>query len=203
MGRSTRRWGGGLLAIAMVIAGVGYAASANASADRTRPTGQLDAATRAALSTSLDQALSKVETPGVIAAVQVGKGKPWIAVRGVVDTTTNAKVTGLEHTRIGSLTKTMTGTIILQLVDEKKLSLDDTIDKWFPEAPLGDQITIRDLGMMSSGIESYTNDQSLNAKYFADPSRPWAPEQLVAAGLALPRKFLVPGDGPGSLIASG
>lgn len=178
----------------MVGAGIGHVASASASARRSSPAGQLDATTRAALSAALDDALTKVDSPGVIAAVQVRNRRPWVAVRGVVDTTTNEKVTPLEHTRIGSLTKTMTGTIILQLVDDGKLRLDDTIDEWFPEAPDGDRITIRDLGTMSSGIASYTANQDLVAQYFADPSRPWAPEQLVAAGLAMPRKF-PPGHG--------
>jgi D-alanyl-D-alanine carboxypeptidase len=75
------------------------------------------------------------------------------------------------------------------LVTEGKLKLDDTIEKWFPELPDADTITVRELGDMSSGIDSYTANQTLVDQYFANPTRAWTPEELVAAGTSLPRLF--------------
>ena len=34
--------------------------------------------------------------------------------------------------RIGSVTKTFTATVILQLVGEGRLGLDDTVERWLP-----------------------------------------------------------------------
>ena len=99
-----------------------------------------------------------------------------------------------EHTRIGSVTKTMTGTLILQLVDQRKLRLDDTIERWFPQLPDARKITIRDLGSMSSGIASYTAESVITDQYFARPTMAWNPNALVAGGAALPRLF-TPGHG--------
>jgi D-alanyl-D-alanine carboxypeptidase len=166
-------------------------ASGASAASSSKPS--LDKATRAQLAQALDEAMTKVDAPGVIVGVRVGN-QTWKATRGVSDTTTQAPVKGDEHTRIGSVTKTFTGTLIMQLVDEGKLSLDDTIDQWFPDLPDGDQITVRMLGDMGSGINSYTANDATVAKYFADPQGAWTPEELIAAGVAAPRKF-APGDG--------
>jgi D-alanyl-D-alanine carboxypeptidase len=153
----------------------------------------LGRATRAKLAQALDQALTQVSTPGVIVGVRVGN-QTWTATSGVTDTTTKAPVKVDEHTRVGSVTKTFTGTLIMQLVDEGKLKLDDTIDRWFPDLPDANQITVRMLGDMSSGINSYTADNTWVTKYFADPQGAWSPEELIAAGVSAPRKF-PPGQG--------
>ena len=59
-----------------------------------------------------------------------------------------------DHFRIGSNTKTFVATVLLQLVDEKKLSLDDTIGKFNLgfAIPNERQITLRQLAEMRSGI---------------------------------------------------
>ena len=82
-----------------------------------------------------------------------------------------------DHFRIGSNTKTMTSTVILQLVQEGKLALDDPIGKYIPGVPNGDQITIRELSEMRSGLYSYSFDPGFNQ----DPGRAPA-EGLDSAG---------------------
>ncbi|MBR4223320.1 MAG: beta-lactamase family protein [Oscillospiraceae bacterium] len=61
---------------------------------------------------------------------------------------------------IGSITKTFTATAILQLVEQGKLSLDDTLDKFFPEYEYGKDITIYHLLHMRSGIRPDFLDQA-------------------------------------------
>jgi len=53
---------------------------------------------------------------------------------------------------------------------------------------------VRQLGDMSSGIDSYTTDDTVTSEYFANPRKAWAPEDRVAAATALPRRF-PPGRG--------
>jgi D-alanyl-D-alanine carboxypeptidase len=88
----------------------------------------------------------------------------------------------------------MIGTVILELVDQRKLRLDETIDRWFPQLPDANEITIRELGNMSSGIASYTTNTAIVDQYFMHPTIWWSPSRLIAGGAALPRKFS-PGDG--------
>ena len=54
--------------------------------------------------------------------------------------------------RIASISKTYTATMIMQLVDEGKLTEDQTIDKWFPSIPKADQITVEHLLLHRSGL---------------------------------------------------
>jgi CubicO group peptidase (beta-lactamase class C family) len=55
------------------------------------------------------------------------------------------------HMRIGSITKTMTGTLVLQLIDDGALSFDDTLARMLPDmyrgvdAPLVRQVLARGL----------------------------------------------------------
>lgn len=57
-----------------------------------------------------------------------------------------------------SITKTITASIILKLQDEKKLSVKDKLNKYFPEYPNGSKISIHHLITHSSGIYNYTAD---------------------------------------------
>ena len=56
---------------------------------------------------------------------------------------------------IGALTEQMTAAAVLSLVDSDKLSLDDTIDKFFPDYKYGEDITVDNLLNMTSGIPNY------------------------------------------------
>jgi CubicO group peptidase (beta-lactamase class C family) len=60
--------------------------------------------------------------------------------------------------RIGSITKMFTATIILELSEEGKISLDATLDKYFPALPNAAKITIRNLLNHRSGLHNFTND---------------------------------------------
>lgn len=58
---------------------------------------------------------------------------------------------------IGSITKQFTVAAIMQLVEQKKLSLEDPISKYFPEFPRGGEITLRHVLTHTSGIFDYTS----------------------------------------------
>ncbi|MBS1882295.1 MAG: beta-lactamase family protein [Actinobacteria bacterium] len=153
----------------------------------------LGKSTAAKLENALTKAWAKTKAPGVIAGVWIG-GKGWTAVRGSTVKGKHVTPTLADHTRIGSVTKTFTGTVILQLVEEGKLKLDQTIQQWFPTAPEASNITIRELGDMSSGINTYTADPALDTRYFDHPQTIWKTDEAIEAGLAEPRKF-PPGEG--------
>ena len=65
---------------------------------------------------------------------------------------------------IASNTKQFTATAIMQLVEQNKISLDETIDKYFPEYKYGSSITIKNLLQMRSGIPDYLNEIELFMK---------------------------------------
>lgn len=57
---------------------------------------------------------------------------------------------------IYSATKPITATVILKLVEDGRLSLDDSVNKFFPEFPHGDTIKIRHLLSHTSGLYDFT-----------------------------------------------
>ncbi len=78
---------------------------------------------------------------------------------GMADFSSNIENNPQTQFRIGSLTKQFVATVILQLSNEGKLSLDDKISKYLPEyrKDIGDKVTIHQLLNHTSGIKSYTN----------------------------------------------
>lgn len=62
--------------------------------------------------------------------------------------------------QLGSITKQFTAAVILRLEEEKKLSVNDRISKFFPSFPKGDSITIAQLLTHTSGIYNYTDDRN-------------------------------------------
>lgn len=62
--------------------------------------------------------------------------------------------------RIGSISKMFTATLIFQLIDEKKLTLNDKLDKYFTQLPNATKITIEQLLGHRSGLHSFTNDEA-------------------------------------------
>ena len=67
---------------------------------------------------------------------------------------------------IGSITKQMTAAAIMQLVQKKKLSVNDKISRWFPDYEHADEITVEMLLDMHSGLTD-----CLNAPYEFFPNR--------------------------------
>ncbi|MFJ4791108.1 serine hydrolase domain-containing protein [Streptomyces sp. NPDC088794] len=70
------------------------------------------------------------------------------------------------HFRVASTTKTFTATVVLQLVAEKRLSLDDTVEHWLPGVVAGNgndgsRITVRDLLRQTSGLYDYVDDPEI------------------------------------------
>jgi D-alanyl-D-alanine carboxypeptidase len=89
--------------------------------------------------------------PGAVGGVDTPQGD-WAAAIGVQDMQTGQPMTPDVHQRIGSITKTFTGTVLLQLVQEGRLSLEDPIGRYVEGVPNGQAITLRNLANMTSGL---------------------------------------------------
>ncbi|WP_392536902.1 serine hydrolase domain-containing protein [Legionella sp. 227] len=80
---------------------------------------------------------------------------------------------------IGSITKSFTALILLQLQTEGKLSLDDHLGKWLPQYPNWKEVTLRQLLNMTSGIPNYSADDEFSKKMEANLNRVWTDEELL------------------------
>ncbi len=86
--------------------------------------------------------------------------------------------------RIGSITKTFTATVVLQLVDEKKLTLGDSLSEFVPWVPGARGITVRQLLNMTSGLYNFTDVQEFWTRVLEHPKAAWTPRQLVELAVA-------------------
>lgn len=125
--------------------------------------------TKAKLLAAADSVFLVAGTPGMIAVFAEEGQEDFIISRGFGNIETGEPMDKDQYFRIGSLTKTFTGTATLMLADDGVISLDSTISHYLPEydIPGGNKITVRMLGNMTSGLYNYTSDAGLWTNYQA------------------------------------
>ncbi|MFH8890249.1 serine hydrolase domain-containing protein [Streptomyces sp. NPDC017949] len=151
----------------------------------------------------LDRAVADGGVPGILARIQGGRDT-WVGTAGVADTSTGRQRRDQDRFRIGSTTKTFTATVMLQLAAERRLTLDDSVEKWLPGVVRGpgyqpERITIRQLLDHTSGIYDYVNDDVMRARGADTPFLKhrfdsYRPEEIVGIGVSHPPTF-APGSG--------
>jgi D-alanyl-D-alanine carboxypeptidase len=129
----------------------------------------------------LDSIVAVNKVPGAVVVVRPTDGAETILVSGTDDLGQHTAMNPSDRFRVGSVTKTMVATVVLQLADEHALGLDDFVANWLPGVvPSADRITIRQLLNHTSGEFNYTEDTQFLAALGADPQHAWTPEELVA-----------------------
>ncbi|MEV6043019.1 serine hydrolase domain-containing protein [Streptomyces xanthochromogenes] len=106
---------------------------------------------------------------------------------GVGDSATDRPVPADGYLRLGSTTKTFVATVVLQLVGERRISLDQRVEDLLPGVVSGAgndgrTITVRDLLRHTSGLPEYVSDvlpEPTARAYFANRWRTYRPEDLV------------------------
>lgn len=146
-----------------------------------------------ALQGLLDAQVQQQGILGMVMAVRLPDGTVVSGASGYIDPSKEKSWQPDTQTALGSITKSFTAVVIMQLVEEGKLSLDDTIDAWFPDQPNSGKITVRMLLSHTSGLANYISSENVaDAKW----THPWAPLDLVAEA-----NKLGPVDQPGSSTA--
>jgi D-alanyl-D-alanine carboxypeptidase len=156
-------------------------------------TGMTVTVDEAELAATMDRVAAEMHVPGAVMLLRTPAGEIThtygFRELGGVD-----PVTVEDHIRVGSNTKTMTGTAILQLVQEGAIALEDPVSEYRPDVPGGEDITIAHLLNMRSGLFNYSETYELNLSLDERPEREWDPEELVAIGLSLPPYFAPDAD---------
>ncbi|MEU3841079.1 serine hydrolase domain-containing protein [Streptomyces sp. NPDC028635] len=149
----------------------------------------LTPAVQRALDAAVQRVMHQANIPGVTVGVWTPDQGRYVKSFGVADKSTGRKMSPDLYMRIGSETKTFTVTAVLQLVDQGKIGLDDTIDKYVSGVPNGNKITIRQLAGMRSGLFNYSADEDFYKALTSDPKRPFTPQQLLAYAFKHPVLF--------------
>ncbi|WP_073949154.1 serine hydrolase domain-containing protein [Streptomyces kebangsaanensis] len=150
----------GSLALALL------AGPAHAAEDRTdagASSAALPAPDPAALAARLRTSLAQ-GAPGAMARIDDHRlshddhATVYKAMEGVADRGTAEPMDTADRFRIGSVTKTFSAVVLLQLAAEGRVRLDSPVDHYLPGLLPDDRITVRHLLSHSSGLYDYTSD---------------------------------------------
>jgi D-alanyl-D-alanine carboxypeptidase len=152
----------------------------------------------AAAQAVMDMAVQEEGAPGVLGRAEDGGGA-WNGSAGVADRRTERPRKARDRFRIGSLTKPFVSTVMLQLEAERRLDLDDPVERWLPGRVRGHgndgrRITVRQLLGHTSGVFDYTEDPGVQRTY-AGPAflenrfRTHSADALIRTALSHPPDF--------------
>lgn len=96
--------------------------------------------------------------------IREGENVVFNKAYGFADVEKNISADRLTKYKIGSVTKTFTAVMIMQLIEEKKLNLQTKLNRFYPKIPNAEKISIYDLLHHRTGIVDYINGDSITAK---------------------------------------
>ena len=110
-----------------------------------------------------------------------------VVTEAVGESMTGVPATPAMHFRNGAVAISYVSTLLLKLVDEKKVSLDDKLSKWLPEIPHADRVTLGQLAQMTSGYVDYViGNTAMNEALYANPFRRWTVNEMLSYAVSKP-----------------
>ncbi len=142
--------------------------------------------TRVALQQIMDTGIQETGIPGAVVEI-ASPAWTWSSAAGNASPITGERAEPGMRFLIASVSKTFTSVAIQKLAQDRKLSLDDPIERWLPadlvqKIPNGRIITVRQLLDHTSGIADY-DELSINLQEFQNPSVPVSYQAAMGQGL--------------------
>ena len=144
-----------ILFAALLICLTACSANTSGPSSDTEQTATSAETTDADIKEQMDGVLQKHKFQGIVSLTQNGE-VIYQYVNGKDKNDNDLTVDSSMY--IGSVSKQFCATSIMMLRDQGKLSVDDTIEKYFPEYETGKDITIKNLLTMRSGISDMVNE---------------------------------------------
>ena len=122
----------------------------------------------------LDQFFDRLaEKNKAMGSLTITKGGKVVYTRAIgysqINGTEKKPLTAANRFRIGSITKMFTAAMMLQLVEEGRLKLTDTLDKFLPQVPNARKITILQILLHRSGIPNVRREQNAQGNVNTTP----------------------------------
>ncbi len=138
-----------------------------------------DTAWTARLQRGLDSAVRAVPLRGASAAVVLADGRVWRGVAGL--SAPGVPMDTAMRLGIGSISKSLTATLLVRLAERGRLSLDDPVSRWLPPIPHVDPaITVRQLLNHTSGVFDVTDAPGYRDSILANVNARWTPQRMLA-----------------------
>jgi len=157
------------------------------SDDNDSPSGPTLTVEQETLSMLLDSLPSKYGVPGISFGMIDTDGNTWVYATGYSHLNPLTEMVPDDLLKIGSVTKTFTATIILQLIDEGVFGLSDdvrpllptNIAALIPPCQTDSVLTIQHLLSHRTGIHNYTHSADFATSYVMNPHQTFSDEQLL------------------------
>lgn len=117
--------------------------------------GDLTPSLSVSLNEAVDAILKDNAVPGLTAAVGIPGQGMWSTTLGFENISPQKPLAEHAYFWWGSVGKTFTATVIMKLIEERKLQYNDKLSKWFPSFPNANIITVNQLLTHTSGISSF------------------------------------------------
>ncbi len=179
--RRSRRIVGSTLALLTLAASAATVTATRASAATTSP---MRAQQSTAIVNIARNAMKTLHLNAVIVRV-TEDGKP-VVTRALGYSIPGVPATTSMQFPNGAVSFSYLSTLLLEFVDEHKVSLDDTINRWMPNLPDAGQVTLKMLANNTSGYPDYETNPTFIAQQYADPLRSWTVDQRLALAFATP-----------------
>lgn len=119
----------------------------------------------------------ELEAPGWAVGIQTSTVLYELA-GGQADLAGGLDMLTTDYLRIGSITKTFTATLVLILCDEGILHLNDKLENYYPNFPVSDEITIRQLLKHTSGLVTWDENEDIRMQIYNGTSD-WTIDKLI------------------------
>lgn len=83
------------------------------------------------------------------------------------------------HFRIGGIGWQYLVTVMFKMVEQKQLSLNDPVSKWYPNYPHASKMTVRMLAASTAGLGEYIGDEKFLKELSSNPLRVWTANDLI------------------------
>jgi CubicO group peptidase (beta-lactamase class C family) len=121
--------------------------------------------------------------------VKVTQSDKVVISQAFGESITGVPATTAMHFRNGAVAFAYLGTLLMQFVDERKVKLDDTIDRWMPDLPEANKVTLKMLANQTSGYPDFETDPKFLAAFNADPFHIFTFEERLKIAFSRPRMF--------------
>jgi len=116
---------------------------------------------------------------GGVAYVRTAEGSHVVVASGI-DPKTDAPLSAASRLRMGSISKPVVATMVMQLVDQGVIGLDAPVSQYLPDLALPTDPTVRQLLGHRSGIASYTDSPAFGLVTFSNFDSSFTPDDVLS-----------------------
>src|SRR5437773_5634484 len=154
---------------------------------RSTPAATSQPAQASAIAKIVQNAMKTEHLRAVI--VKVTHGDKVIMSQAFGESMTGVAATTAMHFRNGAVAFAYLGTLLMKFVDEHKVRLDDTIERWMPDLPEANKITLKMLANQTTGYPDFETDPKFLAAFNADPFHIFTFEERLKIAFSRPTMF--------------